>query len=271
LPAAPPHDPHDRPHEGGLSPSVLIGLALLPFVIPLLWLLAPLAAGQPPALSLAAPTALAVAASALSLAVIYTVDWSAATRVKGVLMLVGLAYFAGFSLYFLKKDMLDRVKRAFDPAWHDYSPPGQDFKVRLPGKPVHSANTLPLGDGWRMECYHAAHQSLAERHDYLVGAGTDPHGGRDAAAWFAEVRRLIVAQAQGGEVADDGLAVQSNDGSPGREWVVKLTNGATRVVRVYRSAERKRVYYLAVEAPELSAEDDEATKFLHSLTVRPKE
>src|SRR5437868_13522703 len=69
-PAAP--DPNDRPLDGGLPASILIGLALLPFVIPLLWLVAPMLVGQPPALSLAAPAALAVTASVLSLAVIYT-------------------------------------------------------------------------------------------------------------------------------------------------------------------------------------------------------
>ena len=42
---------------------------------------------------------------------IYTVDWTPTTRIKGVLMLVGLSYFTAFSLYFLKKEMVERVKR----------------------------------------------------------------------------------------------------------------------------------------------------------------
>src|SRR5262249_19856974 len=68
------HDPHRNP-PGGLPVSVLIGLALLPFAIPILWLIASVVVGQPPMLSPAAPVALAVAASILCLAVIYTVDW----------------------------------------------------------------------------------------------------------------------------------------------------------------------------------------------------
>src|SRR5947209_16560896 len=121
-PIAPPskdaEDPHSDLAPGGLPISVLIGLALLPFVIPLLWLLAPLVVG-PPDLSLAAPTALAVAASALCLAVVYTVDWSPVTRVKGVLTLVGLAYSAGIGLYVLDKGVIDRAKAVFvpNPEW----------------------------------------------------------------------------------------------------------------------------------------------------------
>ena len=90
--------------------SVLVGLALLPFAIPLLWLVAPLITGQEAALSLAVPISLAVAASALCLGVVYTIDWTATTRIKGVLMLVGLAYLSSAGLYFLKKDMMDRVQ-----------------------------------------------------------------------------------------------------------------------------------------------------------------
>src|SRR5262245_25162273 len=99
------HDPHRHP-PGALPVSVLIGLALLPFVIPILWAIAPAVFGQEPMLSWAVPVALAVSASVLCLAVIYTVDWTPATRVKGVLMIVVLAYFAALNLYFLKKQMV---------------------------------------------------------------------------------------------------------------------------------------------------------------------
>src|SRR5262245_58224821 len=120
-PVAPPNthpsaDGHGHAEPAARLPvSVLIGLALLPFAIPLLWVIAPLVFGQPPMLSLATPVALAVSASALCLAVVYTIDWSPTTRVKGVLILVGLAYFAGLSLYFLKKDMVDGVRKVIGP------------------------------------------------------------------------------------------------------------------------------------------------------------
>lgn len=262
-PATPPPDPHDRPLEGGLPASVLVGLALLPFVIPLLWLLAPLVT-QSPALSLAAPAALAVAAAALSLAVIYTVDWTPATRVKGVLMLVGLSYFAGFSLYFLKKDMVDRVKRAFDPVWQPFVPPGQGYEVRLPGKPTHDPNHKPLD--WPLDCYHTSQEMFGTRISYWVGVGDDREPGTGDAVWFAARERRVrtgnVPLAQPAEP-------KTCDGSPGREWVLAPEDGVTRVVRVYRV--NKQVYYLEVVASGVSPEDEEVTKFTESLKVLTKE
>src|SRR5439155_23835406 len=131
---APGPDPHDPPppHSSGLPASVLVGLALLPFAIPLLWLMGPTVLGQQPALSLAAPASLALSASILCLAVVYTVDWTPSTRVKGVLMLVGLSYFAGLSLYFLKSEMVDRVRVFFgaEREWEDFRGP-EGYQLRM--------------------------------------------------------------------------------------------------------------------------------------------
>src|SRR5579872_7038261 len=66
------HDPHRHP-VSGLPASVLVGLALLPFAIPVLWVTAPPIIGHTPQLSFAVPLAIAVSASILSLAVIYTI------------------------------------------------------------------------------------------------------------------------------------------------------------------------------------------------------
>src|SRR5262245_34892792 len=105
APAASPDaefDPHGEP-PGSLPASVLIGLALLPFLIPILWLVAPALTGQEPVLSLASALALAFSSSVLCLAVIYTVDWRPSTRIRGVLLLVVLSYVTGVTLYFMKK------------------------------------------------------------------------------------------------------------------------------------------------------------------------
>src|SRR5262249_42094461 len=112
TPAEPDHDPH-REAQGPLPTSVLIGLALLPFLIPIMWLIGPAILGEEPVLSVAAPIALAVSTSILCLAIIYTIDWTPTTRVKGVLTLVALSYFTGASLYFLKKEMVEQVKKFF--------------------------------------------------------------------------------------------------------------------------------------------------------------
>src|SRR5438552_2355359 len=75
-----------------------------------------------------------------------TVDWTPATRIKGVLILVGLSYFAGLSLYFLKKEMVDRVKDFFDSSrdWHTFHPPNSNYSVRLPANLAN--NTKPSPD-----------------------------------------------------------------------------------------------------------------------------
>jgi hypothetical protein len=262
-PAA-PHNPHDRPLESGLPASILIGLALLPFVIPLLWLIAPLVVGQPSALSLAAPTALAAAAAALSLAVIYTIDWTPATRVKGVLMLVGLAYFAGLSLYFLKKDMVDRVKRAFDPTWSEFRPPDKKCAVRLPGKPTR-VEYPPLGR-CSLECYHTSQPLLTGEVHYWVGFGADPQPGTRDDPWFKDVEQAL--RSNNVRLAAEAESVPYQD-SPGRQWVLATQPGVARVVRVYRV--KGRVYYLAVEASDLQTDDDEVTKFLDSFRVLTKD
>ena len=238
-PGGRPADPHDHAHSGGLPASVLIGLALLPFVIPLLWLIAPTAVGQPPALSLAAPLALAVAASALSLAVIYTIDWAPATRIKGVLMLVGLAYFAGLSLYFLKKDMLERVKRAFEPgpAWEEFRPPKGDCR-----------------------------KALGESTTYVIGFGPDPKPNANDDAWFAAVEQAVVEPKHGHVTNRKSI---DDPGPPGREWEVGLNSGMARIVRVFRV--KGRLYYLSAEGPNLDPNGDAARRFLDSFQLRDKD
>src|SRR5262249_36117098 len=150
----------------------------------------------------------------LSLAVIYTIDWTPATRVKGVLMLVGLAYFAGISLYFLKKDMLDRVKRAFDPAWHEFQPPGANYKVRMPGKPARADNTRP--PGLPDDYYHARHHSLPGVIDYWVATG--PAGPGDN-AWFKNVE-IGLRSDNNVPLEGEPESISYAAGSPGRQWVL---------------------------------------------------
>jgi hypothetical protein len=267
-----PFDPH-APPPGGLPLSVMIGLALLPFVVPLLWLLAPLVLGQDPVLSPAAPVALAVAASALCLAVVYTVDWSPATRLKGVLMLVGLSYFAGVSLYFLKKEAVDRVKQVFGPdtEWADFTQNLGHYKVQMPGQ-VTPADVKPLGGPprWPLECYKASRSDpRAGRVVYVVGTGRDPHGEEVAEAeWFAEARARAVQEARGRLVAE--REIKNRETYPGREWRIELPGGKTvRVVRVFRG--NGRTYYQSLEGrgtPEELADDRDNQPFFESFWIR---
>ncbi|HEY3788882.1 MAG TPA: hypothetical protein VGL71_08510 [Urbifossiella sp.] len=274
LPSHHSHDPHDPPiaSSGNLPVSVLIGFALLPFAIPLLWLIGPMLLTQPPALSLAAPASLSLAASVLCLAVVFTVDWSPATRIKGVLMLVGLSYFAGLSLYFLKKEMVDRAKEFFGSAnsWHEFQPPGGEYKVRLPV--FLPPNTNPIQEqplpGFKLQCYRIAHQPLTgSRTTYQFGSGPDAN--KAAANWFEDIEKALKLTA--GADAQFGAAIgvrTLDDKFTGQQWSISFPNRPlTRIVRVFHM--HGMVYYLSVEGDQINAEDQAAELFLRSLMVQP--
>lgn len=268
------HDPHRVP-PGGLPASVLIGLALLPFLIPILWLVAPALFGEEAVLSIATPTALAVSASVLCLAVIYTVDWSPATRVKGVLMLVSLAYFAGVTLYFLKKEMVDRVKKALKLddgiKWQDFTPEEKHYKVKMPGRPRDAfPQEQPFPKVLKLKCHTATHVNpILGAYTFVAGSAevrakpnaNGPEPGTDA--WFELVVGEIEAQTKG--KASQPVTVQ-HQGFPGREVEITLPNdGKVRVVRVF--VIKGRVYYLSVEGVGMSATEDSAVEFFESFLV----
>ncbi len=267
--AEPDFDPHREP-QGALPASVLIGLALLPFAIPICWLIVPAVTGQPPMLSIATPLALAVSVSILCLAVIYTVDWTPATRVKGVLTLVGLSYFAGVSLYFLDKETVNRVRKFFggDQDGVIFRPPGADYEVKLP-HPPNSVPDKPLGLA-SLACYHAIHQGLfGQRYIFVVGSGApgqgnanDPAPGTDD--WFDKATDDIVDRATGQLIKS--WTVKQQDVFPGRELEIKLAGGWVRVVRIF--VIKNKVYYLSVEGPGIAHGDDFTTNFFDSFFVR---
>ena len=152
---------------------MLIGLALLPFAIPILWLIAPAVVGAEAMLSIATPIALALSASVLCLAVIYTVDWTPTTRVKGVLMLVGLAYFAAMGLYFLKKDLVERVQQATGLEeridWREWKKGNYEVQMPSPVQPV-AEKDIPL-KSLKLECWTATHNSQhIGWHVFVVGS-----------------------------------------------------------------------------------------------------
>lgn len=248
-PARPEPDPHDpfAVETGGLPLSVMIGLALLPFAIPLVWLIAPVVAG-PPALSTATPAALAVAAAALCLAVVFTVDWTPSTRLKGVLVLVGLAYLTGLSLYFVKKEMVDWVRRAVPgpggAALVPFHQAREGYRVSLPGRPGPAAGR-PLGD-WPLAYVQAARQGPDGGLTVVVGAGPVPAAVARLgdAAWFDEAEAVVLRQSNG---RLDGPGQPVNGTRPAREWRVRLPDKTVRTVRVYRDRDRGRAYYLSAE------------------------
>jgi hypothetical protein len=256
----------------GLPATVLVGLALLPFLIPLLWVLAPAVMGQEPVLSVAAPTALAVAASALCLAVVYTVDWTPTTRVKGVLMLVGLSYFAAASLYYLKKEMVDRVKRFFGAGaeWKEFSPPNGDCKILMPGVPRRLPQLQPL-PGWKLECHQGTHKPYLGTFWFTVGYGVDVQPNVPDDEWFEAAKKAALSIDPRRRAVRETPVEQQK--WRGREWVFE--NGdedeTVSVTRVVRVPEKRRVYFVSARGPKLSPDDDEAKAFFDSFLISPPE
>jgi len=259
----PNHDPHHASY-GPLPASVLIGLALLPFAIPILWLVAPAVTGVQPAMSMATPSALALAASILCLAVIYTIDWTPTTRIKGVLMLVGLAYFGAVSLYFLKKEMVERIKRFTGleerVPWREFTTP--DYVVSLPAQAERlDGQDEPL-TSLKLKYYTASlERQIQGRFRFVCGSfRLPPNNGDDnvvqpgTAAWFDEVIREI-AERSGGKQLKDPDTISYDDRPRGRELWIALPDGEiNRVVRIY--VIRGAVYYLSVQGTKVAPQDD---------------
>lgn len=259
------YDPHRNP-PGTLPVSVMIGLALLPFAIPILWLLAPAVLGQEPSLSWAVPLALAVSTSILCLAVIYTIDWTPATRVKGVLMMVGLAYFAAVNLYFLKKQMVDEVKKFFGSGndWVRFAR-GDGYQVKMPTEPT-QVDEQPLRPLAILTCYKATYRTPFIGHfDFIAASGmpqrlvNGPEPGTDA--WYDLACGQIIDR--GGQMTAKNIVTHQD--YSGRELVIELVGGNVRIVRIF--VIKGRVYYLCVEGPRLTDDDEMVTEFFDSFLV----
>jgi len=261
--------PADGPQfsTSSLPISVLIGFALLPLAIPLLWLIGPQVLGKPPGLTMAAPTALAVASSVLCLAVVLTVDWSPLTRIKGVLILVGLSYFAGLSLYFLKREVAERVREFFSLPDNFREHREGSFVVMAP-EAVQAlpkeAKPLP---GWNLNGKECHSQVIAvPQVVYQFAAGPDRK--LDDERWPKEVEQALLQAGGLGSKTTDEQDVKSIQGHAGRQWTIRLPDQSFRVVRVFRIG--GLVYYLSVKLDEL---DDDlplpVKRFFDSFRVEP--
>ncbi len=284
LPAAPvsvvpdpEHDPHTRP-VAGLPVSVLVGLALLPFGIPLLWRVTPFLTGQEAALSMVVPVALAVAASALCLGVVYTIDWTATTRIKGVLMLVCLSYLSAAGLFFLKKDLMDRLRAWGGDAnqWGVVALRGANCRVQMPvpamptdGEKSPLDGLVRMADSRRATLVSDAPDGARYEYRFAV-SDENAVGPRPDDEWFDRVGEKLRAAVGAPPLGQpDRLAHQERPDAPGRQWKFELgDSGIVRVVQVY--AIGGRVYYLSAEGPKLRPDDEYAQPFFGTFLVETK-
>jgi hypothetical protein len=257
------HD-HDHLDERPLPASVFIGLSLLPFLIPIVWLVASVIA-KPPMLTFGTPIALAVATSILCLAVISTIDWTPATRVKGVLLLVVLSYLTGLGLYFVKREMVNRVQKAFGrgQVLLPDAPRGAGYSVRVPGHPVDDNGARPMRDV-ALTCRRVNLPGMPG-YTFVYGSSPPPLNlvpqnaelGTDA--WFQKAILDITKQARATREKEP-QTLSYNGQFPGREFLLQLPDGqkTQRLVRIYVA--NGRVYYLAVDRVNLDPNDDDLVR-----------
>ncbi len=241
-----PTDDDDRLSHGGGSRSVLVGLSLVPFAIPLVWLLLPVVIAARPIFSFALPTAIALGVSGLCLGVAYAANWTTGTRLRAIVVLLAFGYGSAAFLYFLKKEWVQAVRKPFGlprREWNDFHPPDGAYTVKLPGKPT-ASDVSPL-PGWPLKTFRLNDPVLGVAYEVAHGPAQDAvkPGRTTDDEWFAAARKALVERT-GGEVTDEKPAAQQAYSA--REYTLTMPDGATtriaRVVRVGRQA-----HYLAVE------------------------
>ncbi|MCZ2343303.1 MAG: hypothetical protein LC104_16140 [Bacteroidales bacterium] len=260
------HDPHQEllPDPDGPTP-ILIGLTLLPWLFPLVWLMGPLLFGREPLFTLAAPTALAVGLTGLGLGVSYAAGWSHTTRVKGLLALFLLGCFASGFLYFLKKEWLESVRKSFrrsSAEWQQFDPPGREYRVRMPSPVEHTDTPIP---DWPLTAYAFVEPHVAAPDLFLVAHGRpNADTADDAEDWYNAVKQTALAR--GDLLGERAVALRGAAGVVGREFEISLRDGVTnRIIRAYYHS--GTAYYLAAEGPFWRPDSPDVKKFLDSFEI----
>ena len=269
----PYHSGHDEPGHG--PHATLIGFVLLPLGIPLLWLAGPLLTGREPIFSFAAPVALALGLCGLGLGIGYAHGWATATRFKAVLSLILVGYFTGGTLYFLKKEWAEAVRRHIGPEpgeWRLFKPPEGQYTVKAPWREQKAEGQLP---GWSVQGYRfSPNPKQAVPQDalgviYEVAHGSPPAGLEGKASdddWFAAARQAIATGTEG-EILRERPVTQQ--GHVGREFKVEMPDRATnRIIRVFRA--ENRAFYLAVQGVAIPDDAPYVTRFFTSFYIAPK-
>jgi len=281
APPAPPEPEVERiPPTGGL-----IAIALLPFGIPLLWLLASAVINRPVVMSFAVPVALAVGVTGLGFGIAYVTRWSVATRVKALVVLLLVAYLAAGFLFVVKKEWLQSLRRAFPRGENDWQkfpieptkkPPLIGYSVEFPaGEEVREVRPPFPGEWKAFECKDAK-----QTDNYATAVGRLPgiKLGMEDDPWFKAMGEAIRAAAPARAAEPKETPVSLRDRAvidppppiPGREFHFTRPDDILwhRVVRVYRVKDDAII--MAVEGPNLTPDAADVVHFLESVRVPVK-
>lgn len=270
------HPPKRKtPTETGFAPTI-VALLVLPWAIPLLWLIGPMVTGHSPVFSFAAPVSLAVCGCGLGAGIGVAHGWSFGTRVRAMLALLLLASFLGGFLFFMKKEWAEGIRKHVGPSqlqWQDFQPSDGSYSISIPGRAVRRNDELL--PGWNLEAYHI--EQTAKRTDkafeviYDLAHGyptdDDPPPKASDEEWFSTVRKAIVKK-YGGELTAE-LTVDRTERFvtlPGRQYNFTLADGTTnRIVQVYRS--RNRLFLLTVEGTFIPSDASYVRRYFDSFEV----
>jgi hypothetical protein len=252
-------------HKG--PANVLFGLALLPFVIPLLWILGPTLTGKEAIFTFTLPMAIAIASTGLCLGMVLAEDWSFGTRVKGILAVVLLMHFIAGMLYFLKTEWVESVRkmmgRANEDRWVRFVAPDKKFAARVPSL-MREDDGSPIAD-WTLKTFRTdAPQDPAI---FTIAHGRQPAElNEQPDEKFFDAARTKAMQAAGGTLASEKEA--RLPGRPGREFVFQLADKNTRrIVRVYRI--ERFAFVAAVEGAFLTPDAGDVKTFFDHLEWNP--
>jgi hypothetical protein len=260
-------DDFDTEADAG-GKSVLFGLALLPFVIPLLWILGPTLTGKEAIFTFALPMAIAVSSAALCLGVVLAADWSFATKVKSILAIVFVMHFLAALLYFMKAEWVEalrkRVGRNADQVWQPFAPPDGKYKAAVPTAMQKDEGELIAG--CKLEAFRSADR--ADLATYFLAHGRQPAdvtNEPDDEKFFAAVKAKAMEAANGTAAAEPEKKRLS--GHPGREFVFVLPDRNTkRIVRVFRiGGAQGLVFVAAVEGVFLTPDTADVKEFFNRL------
>lgn len=248
--------------------NVLFGLALLPFVIPLLWILGPTLTGKEAIFTFALPMAIAISSAGLCFGIVLAADWSFATRVKAILAIVFVMHFLAALLYFMKAEWVEAIRkeigRGRDAPSRQFSPQNENYTVRVPAEM--QDNEQPLVTGWDLKGYRSV-----DRHGpptYFVARGRQPaelNNEKDE-KFFAEATAKVVEAVQGTIISDDPVR---NSGYPGRQLALMLPDKNTkRIVQIFRV--ERFAFVAAMEDSFLTPDAPDVKYFFKNIDLTPK-
>jgi hypothetical protein len=259
--------------------GILWAAALLPVIIPILWVAGLFIFKLVPIFSFALPMALTIGICGVNIGIIWSNGWSTGGKLRAVLAVGFLGLFAASSLFFLKKEWAQGFKNQLGPNnlnWQEYEPGDRAYRVKLPGR-AQETNS-PLSD-WELKAVRTAIDG--RRAKGLFGVSyTAAHGKttpqlKDLPDEDCFARVLSEFKDLGEIAAEKSLLIPypgSDRDHPGREWVIALPDGVTnRVVRVYRVRHRGEdlFFYLAVEGAFVTPEAKYVQDFLKAFALRP--